>query len=109
MAVINHSESPFSVHAVHLELLRQGYVADQRTLYAVDLRHFASNGPGIQNEIGMIPFEYCGTDLIDSGIKLAGPTLQRKSASGAARPARTVGRGAEAGRAPILCHCGILV
>ena len=75
IAVINHAAAPFTVSAIHLELLQGDHVVDARHLNAADIERIASNGPGIQEVMQMASFMFCGTDLIAPGIKLAGPAL----------------------------------
>lgn len=75
IAVINHAAAPFEVHAIGLELLAGERVLDERHFDAADVARFASNSPGIQEVLQMASFQYCGTHLVASGIKLAGPVL----------------------------------
>ena len=76
IAVINRAATPFTVSAIHLELLKGEQVIDARHMDAADIQRFVSNGPGIQEMVQMAPFMFCGADLIAPGIKLAGPALQ---------------------------------
>ncbi len=76
IAVINRAATPFTVSAIHLELLKGEQVIDARHMDAADIQRFASNGPGIQEVVQMASFMFCGADLIAPGIKLAGPALQ---------------------------------
>jgi hypothetical protein len=48
VAVINYSATPFTVNAIHLELIEGGQVLDVRHLNAADVQRFASNSSEIQ-------------------------------------------------------------
>ena len=80
IALINHAARPFTVSAVHIELLEGERVVDVRHLGPADMERFASNGPGFQEVWQMASFLFCGSDLIAPGIKLAGPVLQANEA-----------------------------
>ena len=75
VAIINRSAAPFTVNAIHFEILKDGQVVDARRFDAADIQRFASNSPGIQEVIQMASFMFCGADLIAPGVKLAGPVL----------------------------------
>jgi murein DD-endopeptidase MepM/ murein hydrolase activator NlpD len=75
IAVINHGAAPFTLDALHIELLKSGEAIDTRRLDTADIERFAGNGPGIQDMLQAAPFMFCGEDLIAPGIKLAGPVL----------------------------------
>ncbi len=77
VAVVNTVAMPFTLTAIHLELLKDGHVVDARTLDSAQVTRFADNGPGIQGVIRQAPFQFCGTDLIASAVKLAGPVLHQ--------------------------------
>ena len=64
IAVINRAATPFTVSAIHLELLKDEQVIDARHMDAADIQRFASNGPGIQEVVQMASFMFCGADLI---------------------------------------------
>jgi murein DD-endopeptidase MepM/ murein hydrolase activator NlpD len=76
IAVINHAATPFTVNAIHIELIKGGQVLDVRHLNAADVQRFASNSSEIQDLIRGASFMFCGTELLGSGTKLAGPALR---------------------------------
>jgi Membrane proteins related to metalloendopeptidases len=76
VVVINRAAAPFTVLAIHFELLEAQHLIDARHLDAADIQRFASNGPDLQKEVQAASFMFCGTDLLAPGIKLAGPVLQ---------------------------------
>ena len=80
IAVINRAGAPFTVAAIHFELLEDGRVVDARHFDAAAIQRFASNSAGIQEVLQMAPFMFCGKDLVAPGIKLAGPALQTNEA-----------------------------
>jgi murein DD-endopeptidase MepM/ murein hydrolase activator NlpD len=75
IAVINHAATPFTINAIHLELIEDGQVLDARHLNAGEVQRFASNSSEIQELAREASFMFCGTELIGPGIKLAGPAL----------------------------------
>lgn len=77
IAVINHAAAPFTVTAVHLELLQGGQVIDARHFGAADIERFATDGPEIGQLLQAMPFMFCGAALIVPGIRLTGATLHR--------------------------------
>lgn len=75
IAVINHAAAPFTVDAIHLELIKDREVLDARHLNAAEVARLASNSADLQELAREAAFMFCGTELIASGIKLAGPVL----------------------------------
>jgi murein DD-endopeptidase MepM/ murein hydrolase activator NlpD len=82
VAVLNHSASAFKVKAVTIELLQSGKVMDSRRLEADALQRFAERGAKMQagGALEQIAFQFCGTTLIPSNVKLAGPDLNENQA-----------------------------
>ncbi|WP_129778356.1 M23 family metallopeptidase [Peristeroidobacter soli] len=75
IAVINHADAPFTVNAIHLELIKGGQLLDTRHLNAADVQRLAGNSAEIEALAREASFMFCGTELIAPGIKLAGPVL----------------------------------
>ncbi|MFC4312300.1 M23 family metallopeptidase [Steroidobacter flavus] len=75
IAVINHATAPFTVDAIHLELIKGGELLDTRRLNAADVARLASNSAETQELARDASFMFCGTELIAPDIKLAGPVL----------------------------------
>jgi hypothetical protein len=75
IAVINRATTPFSISAIHVELLDGRQVVDARHFSAADVERFASNSAGIQDAMQAVPFMFCDAKLVGPGIKLAGPVL----------------------------------
>jgi murein DD-endopeptidase MepM/ murein hydrolase activator NlpD len=76
IAVINHAAAPFTITAIHLELLQGEQVVDVRHLGAADIERFASNSRDIEQMVQSESFMFCGTGLVAPGIKLTGPVLR---------------------------------
>ena len=77
VAVINRGAATVSVGSISIELLRGDETLDARKLDAADVTHIADRGAKYQAAglIAGVPFQFCGTDLIGAGVKLAGPSL----------------------------------
>jgi len=82
VAVLNHSASALKIKAVTLELLQSGTVTDSRRLEATELQRFAERGAKMQagGVLQEVAFQFCGTSLIPSDVKLAGPDLNKNQA-----------------------------
>ena len=82
VAVLNHSASAFKIKAVTIELLRSGKVTDSRRLEAGELQRIAERGAKMQagGVLQQVAFQFCGTSLIPSDVKLAGPDLNENQA-----------------------------
>ena len=80
--IINHSEVAFDLKEIEVELLQAGQVLDTKKLDAKAIQRFANRGTKIQSAgvLKDVQFQFCGTDLIASNIKLAGPKLDRDQA-----------------------------
>jgi len=77
VAVINRGAAPVSLDAISIELLRGGETVDARTLDGSDIARIADRGAKYQAAglVAAVPFQFCGTDMIGAGVKLAGPSL----------------------------------
>ena len=82
VAVLNHSASAFKIKAVTIELLQSGKVTDSRRLEAGELQRIAERGAKMQagGVLQEVAFQFCGTSLIPSDVKLAGPDLNENQA-----------------------------
>ena len=82
VAVLNHSAAAFKIRAVTIELLQSGNVTDSRRLEASELQRFAERGAKMQagGILQQVAFQFCGTSLIPSDVKLAGPDLNENQA-----------------------------
>ena len=82
VAVLNHSASALKIKAVTIELLQSGTVTDSRRLEATELQRFAERGAKMQagGVLQEVAFQFCGTSLIPSDVKLAGPDLNKNQA-----------------------------
>ena len=77
IAVINHGSAPFKVENVDVELLRSNHVVESHHLDRETVQRFADRGAKLQ-AAGILQaagFQFCGADLIEPAIKLAGATL----------------------------------
>src|SRR2546430_15470705 len=77
VAVLNHSAAAFKIRAVTIELLQSGKVTDSRRLEASELQRFAERGAKMQagGVLQQVAFQFGGTSVIPSDVKLAGPDL----------------------------------
>jgi murein DD-endopeptidase MepM/ murein hydrolase activator NlpD len=82
VAVLNHRASAFKIKAVTIELLQSGKVTDSRRLEANALQRFVERGAKLQagGALEQVAFQFCGTSLIPSNVKLAGPDLHENQA-----------------------------
>jgi len=82
VAVINHGSAPFKVDDIDIELLQANRVVESRKLDREAVQRIAVRGAKLQAAgiLEQVTFQFCGTDLIASDIKLAGPMLDRSRA-----------------------------
>jgi murein DD-endopeptidase MepM/ murein hydrolase activator NlpD len=82
VAVINHGSAPFKTDSIDIELLQSNRVVESRKLDREAVQHIADRGAKLQaaGVLQQIGFQFCGTDLIGSAVKLAGATLARDQA-----------------------------
>ena len=82
MAVLNRAAAPFKINSIELELLKGDQVLEAKKLDAAALERAATHGMKMQaaDELKRVAFQFCGTELIPEGVKLAGPTLDRDQA-----------------------------
>ena len=81
VAVINHG-APFKIYDIDIELLQSNRVVESRKLDREAVQRIADRGAKLQAAgiLKQVAFQFCGTDLIGSDIKLAGPVLDRNQA-----------------------------
>jgi len=79
VAVINHGSAPFKIDDIDIELLQANRVVESRRLDREAVQRIADRGAKLQAAgiLEQVAFQFCGTDLIGSDIKLAGPILGR--------------------------------
>jgi murein DD-endopeptidase MepM/ murein hydrolase activator NlpD len=82
VAVINHGSAPFKIEDIDIELLQSTRVVESRKLDREAVQRVADRGAKLQAAgiIEQVAFQFCGTELIGSDIKLAGPILDRNRA-----------------------------
>ena len=82
VAVINHGSAPFKIDDIDIELLQANRVVESRKLDRQAVQRIADRGAKLQAAgiLEQVAFQFCGTDLIGSDIKLAGPILDRNRA-----------------------------
>jgi murein DD-endopeptidase MepM/ murein hydrolase activator NlpD len=82
VAVLNHGASALKIKAVTIELLQSGKVTDSRRLEANALQRFVERGSKMQagGVLEQVAFQFCGTSLIPSNVKLAGLDLHENQA-----------------------------
>lgn len=82
VAVINHGGAPFKIDNIDIELLQSNRVVESRKLDREAVQRIADRGAKLQAAgiLEKVAFQFCGTDLIGSDIKLAGPILNRDRA-----------------------------
>jgi murein DD-endopeptidase MepM/ murein hydrolase activator NlpD len=82
VAVINHGSAPFKIDNIDIELLQSNRVVESRKLDRETVQRIADRGAKLQAAgiIQQVGFQFCGTDLIATSIKLAGATLDRDQA-----------------------------
>jgi murein DD-endopeptidase MepM/ murein hydrolase activator NlpD len=82
VAVINHGSAPFKIDDIDIELLQANRVDESRKLDREAVQRIADRGAKLQAAgiLEQVAFQFCGTDLIGSDIKLAGPILDRNRA-----------------------------
>src|SRR5713101_7484433 len=70
VAVINHSEAPFKIDNIDIELLQSNRVIESRKLDREAVQRFADRGAKLQvaGIIQQVGFQFCGTDLIGPSI-----------------------------------------
>jgi murein DD-endopeptidase MepM/ murein hydrolase activator NlpD len=79
VAVINQGSAPFKIDDIDIELLQVNRVVESRKLDREPMQRIADRGAKLQAAgiLEQVAFQFCGTDLIGSDIKLAGPILDR--------------------------------
>jgi murein DD-endopeptidase MepM/ murein hydrolase activator NlpD len=79
VAVINHGSAPFKIDDIDIALLQANRVVESRKLDREAVQRIADRGAKLQAAgiLEQVAFQFCGTDLIGSDIKLAGPILDR--------------------------------
>ena len=79
VALINHGSAPFKIDDIDIELLQANRVVESRKLDREAMQRIADRGAKLQAAgiLEQVAFQFCGTDLIGSDIKLAGPILDR--------------------------------
>src|SRR6267378_3567822 len=79
VAAINHGSAPFKIDDIDIELLQANRVVESRRLDREAVQRIADRGAKLQAAgiLEQVAFQFCGTDLIGSDIKLAGPILDR--------------------------------
>jgi murein DD-endopeptidase MepM/ murein hydrolase activator NlpD len=79
VALINHGSAPFKIDDIDIELLQANRVVESRKLDRKAVQRIADRGAKLQAAgiLEQVAFQFCGTDLIGSDIKLAGPILDR--------------------------------
>ena len=79
VAVINHGSTPFKIDHIDIELVQANRVVESRKLDREAVQRIADRGAKLQAAgiLEQVAFQFCGTDLIGSDIKLAGPILDR--------------------------------
>src|SRR5215471_5670985 len=82
VAVINHGSAAFKIDNVDIELLQSNRGVELRTLNRDAIQRIAERGAKFQaaGVLQQVGFQFCGTDLIGTAIKLAGPILNRDQA-----------------------------
>jgi murein DD-endopeptidase MepM/ murein hydrolase activator NlpD len=82
LAVINHGDAAFKVDNIEIDLLQANRVVESRKLDREAVQRIADRGVKLQaaGVLQQVGFQFCGTDLIASSIKLAGTTLARDQA-----------------------------
>jgi len=82
VAVINHGSASFKIDDIDIELLQSNRVVESRKLDREAVQRAADRGAKLQAAgiLEQVAFQFCGTDLIGSDIKLAGPILDRNRA-----------------------------
>ena len=82
VAVINHGSAQFKIDDIDIELLQANRVVESRKLDREAVQRIADRGAKLQAAgiLEQVAFQFCGTDLIGSDIKLAGPILDRNRA-----------------------------
>lgn len=76
LVIVNQSDVPVRVAAVHLELLAGGTVRQTRTLDSTEVERWGSNAEGLQALADQVPWQVCGDALVPPGVKLGGPVLE---------------------------------
>ena len=79
VALINHGSAPFKIDDIDIELLQANRVVESHKLDREAVQRIADRGAKLQAAgiLEQVAFQFCGTDLIGSDIKLAGPILDR--------------------------------
>ena len=78
-AVINHGQPEVTVTGIDIELLQGDQVLDIKQLDEKTIQSQADRGAKMQAAgiIKQVAFQFCGTDLLERSIKLAGPKLEK--------------------------------
>lgn len=82
VAVLNRGTAMFKIKTVTLELLQSGKVTDSRQLDISAIQRIADRGAKMQagGVLQQVAFQFCGTSLIPSDVKLAGANLDARQA-----------------------------
>jgi murein DD-endopeptidase MepM/ murein hydrolase activator NlpD len=82
VAVINHGSAAFKIDNIDIELLQSNRGIELRKLDRDAIQRIAERGAKFQaaDVLQQVGFQFCGTDLIGTAIKLAGPILNRDQA-----------------------------
>jgi hypothetical protein len=82
VAVINHGGAPLEIDDIDIELLQSNRVVESRKVDRETVQRIADRGAKLQAAgiLKQVAFQFCGTDLIGSDTKLAGPILDRNRA-----------------------------
>jgi len=82
IAVVNYGNAPFKIDNIDIALLQSNHVVESRKLDREAVQRIADRDAKLQAAgiLQEVAFQFCGTDLIGSDIKLAGPILDRNRA-----------------------------
>ena len=82
VAILNRGTATAEVSEVDFELTQGEEATDIRRIRGAELQRLAVSGPKVQASglLQLIPFQFCGTELIPEGVVLAGPVLQPNQA-----------------------------
>ena len=82
VAILNHGTATFKIKTVTFELLQSGKITDSRQLDISAIQRAADRGAKMQagGVLKQVAFQFCGTSLIPSDVKLAGPNLDARQA-----------------------------
>src|SRR5262245_12774785 len=82
IAVVNYGSAPFKIDNIDIALLQSNHVVESRKLDREAVQRIADRDAKLQAAgiLQEVAFQFCGTDLIGSDIKVAGPILDRNRA-----------------------------